>query len=301
MSESEAVTAYLKSISNVPLLTRTEERRLSVEMVENRRKIVNAFKIKQHLERLLELVPNLDEEESDSVMGLIQNPTPDNLKLLKEYMIHIDFNVLREACAGDAKLAPILHKVKVARDKLINSNLRLVVAVAKSYTNAGLSFLDLIQEGNIGLIRAVDKFEPARGLKLSTLATWWIRQGVIRSLDNKSRTIRVPVHMVDSMNRAYKKLSEKLSRTPTPEEMAVELKSDDIFHIKEVMDVMSGTVSLHSQLKPEEEATYETFLKDTADSVEKILIDANYKEEVLKILAKMSPREEKVMRLKVGM
>jgi len=301
MSENETVTTYLKSIAKFKQLTRAEEIQISTEMIADRKKIVNSLKIKKNLSRLLNLMPDLDDDERDTVMALIQNPTADNVKLLKKWLISTDFNILEQFCKDDLKLAPILSRIQTARNKMANGNLRLVISVAKSYTNAGLPFLDLIQEGNIGLLRAIDKYEIDRGLKFSTHGFWWIKQAVIRALDNSSRIIRVPVHMIDTMNRTYKKLKLKFNRGPTPEEMAIELNHPNINQIKEIMQVMQGVVSIHSKINNKENETYESFLKDPKESNETTLIDKNYKQAILLILEKLTVKEQKVFRLKFGL
>lgn len=307
--EANTVTAYLQSIAKVPLLTRELELKHGFAMLEGRKKIAATVGNKKSLKILSELIKDTTDEEDEEIIalqGLITSPTPDNLKLIKEYVTFIDFDVLVKYCNSIPKLLPLLAGVRKARDVLVSSNLRLVVSVAKQYTNAGMAFLDLIQEGNIGLIKAIDKFDPNRESKLSTLATWWIRQAVIRSLSNKSRTIRVPVHMVDAMNRAYKKLSALHDRTPTPEEMIKELNMPnlDLNQVKEIMDIMSGPVSMHTVLGSGNdeggEVTYESFMRDTSESFDKVLADKDFRMKLLELISVLSPREEKIFRLKIG-
>ena len=235
------------------------------------------------------------------------SPTSDTLKLRKEYVTFVDFDVLVKYCNSIPKLLPLLASVRKARDILISSNLRLVVSVAKQYTNVGMAFLDLIEEGNIGLIKAVDKFNPHRESKLSTLATWWIRQAVIRSLSNKSRTIRVPVHMVDAVNRAYKKISALHGRAPTPVEMLKELNMPnlDLNQVTEIMSVMAGPVSMHTVVgysggEDSSEITYENFLRDTAEDIDKVLADKDFKAKLLSVISELSPREQKIIRMKLS-
>lgn len=306
--DAATITHYLQSIAKVPLLSRPDELKYGYQMVEGRKKIAEAVgKSKKSLALLDKLVSeSIDDEDEEKpvILELIRNPNKDNLKLLKEYVTHIDFGVLVKYCEHAAQAKSDLGSIRRARDILVNSNLRLVVSVAKQYTNAGLPFLDLIEEGNIGLIKAIDKFDPYRESKLSTLATWWIRQAVIRSLSNKSRVIRVPVHMVDAMNRAYKKLTEHSLRSPTPEEMMKELNMPnlDLNQVKEIMDIMVGPVALQTPVGSDDngETTYESFLKDKTEAFDITLADADLKQKLLALLAELSPREEKIFRLKTG-
>jgi len=299
---NEIVTDYLRSISKTPLLKAREEADLAEQMVTGRRKIAKTVKSKKSLKNLMSLVPSIEDEERDSIGQLISNPTDDNIKLLRQYIIHLDFDIISKYCGTNPKLSTQLNLVSGARDKLINSNLRLVVSVAKQYTGLGLDFMDLIQEGNIGLIKAVDKFDPKRETRLSTLATWWIRQAVIRSLSNKSRTIRIPVHMIDAMNRAYRVLNTKLDRAPTPVEMKKELKMANLStaHIKEIMELMAGPVSLQTPLSGEEESTYETYLSDNKELIDGILETNSTHQSILESISQSAPREEKILRLKIG-
>lgn len=305
--DSNSVTFYLQSLAKIPMLSRADELKYGFQMLDGRKKIASTFS-KKNLKVLAALVEEMDEgdEERESLLALIKDPTPDNMKLLKEYLVHVDFDVLSRYCETVPKYKAMLSVIKAARDILINSNLRLVISVAKQYTNAGMEFEDLIQEGNVGLIKAVDKFDPRMESKLGTLATWWIRQGVIRSLSNKSRTIRVPVHVVDAFSRIYKRLSEKFGRMPTPEEMFKELDMPNLTlnMVADTMSVMAGPIALQTPVGNSEDGegtiTYENFLKDNKELVEIALSDKMFKNKLLELISTLSPREQKIIRLKIG-
>ena len=206
---------------------------------------------------------------------------------------HLDFNTLKSAESIS----------RSAKAELIEANLRLVVSIAKRYTNRGLQFLDLIQEGNIGLMKAVDKFEYSRGFKFSTYATWWIRQAITRAIADQARTIRIPVHMIETINkliRTQRELVQKLGREPSSEEIAHAMDMP-VGKVRKVMKIAQEPISLETPIGEEEDSHLGDFIEDkgVVSPVEQV-VSQRLKETVNLVLQTLTEREEKVLRMRFG-
>jgi len=242
-----------------------------------------------------------DNDNDEDEIGSVSPLSDDAVKI---YLREIGRVPLLNA-KQEIELARAIKKGDInAKRKLVRHNLRLVVSIAKKYINRGLPFLDLIQEGNLGLIRAAEKFDHERGYKFSTYATWWVRQGITRSLSDKSRTIRVPVHMVETINKFKKiarKLGQELNRRPTEEELA-EVMEVSTQKIKEIVAAMRTPVSLESPINSEDDGKLEDFiadpnqsLKPEANATEQLLA-----EDIIKVLDTLTQKEKAVIQLRFG-
>ena len=230
-------------------------------------------------------------EEIEELLGKLSQIEGDNLITIDEIK---DIN--RRMNVGDAK-------ARRAKKEMVEANLRLVISIAKKYTNRGLQFLDLIQEGNIGLMKAVDKFEYRRGYKFSTYATWWIRQAITRSIADQARTIRIPVHMIETinkLNRISRQMIQEMGREPTPEELAIKMEMPED-KIRKVLKIAKEPISMETPIGDDEDSHLGDFIEDgNAVSPLDSATSQSLAEATYQILASLTPREAKVLRMRFG-
>ena len=241
---------------------------------------------------------DLTEENIEQIF--IRLKETENLIKEKEKELSITAKILKKILANIFKAN---LRVKASKSELTRANLRLVVSIAKKYTNRGLQFLDLIQEGNIGLMKAVDKFEYRRGYKFSTYATWWIRQSITRAIADQARTIRIPVHMIETINkliRTSRYLVQELGREPKPEEIAEKMEIP-LDKVRKVLKIAREPISLETPIGEEEDSSLGDFIEDKKFVLPSdAAVSMNLAEQTRKILATLTPREEKVLRMRFG-
>ena len=257
----DPVRMYLKEIGKIPLLNIDEETELA-------KKVVDGREAKEKIEKI-------ENDDQNTVSA-------------EEYEALLD----------------LVEEAEDAKNKLVNSNLRLVVSIAKRYLSRGLQFLDLIQEGNMGLIKAVDKFDHHKGFKFSTYATWWIRQAITRAVADQARTIRIPVHMVETINklvRVQRQLVQELSREPSPEEVAERMEIS-VEKVQQIQRIAQEPISLEQPVGEEEDSSLGDFISDphALDPYE-YTAKIKLREELDSVLATLTEREERVLRLRFGL
>ena len=254
-----------------------------------------------------EINPNLKKFlDTNSTWKEFFSKNKDEFKNIKERLIEISYK-LGISVTDFKKLVSRVQKgekeSRIAKKEMVEANLRLVISIAKKYTNRGLQFLDLIQEGNIGLMKAVDKFEYRRGYKFSTYATWWIRQAITRSIADQARTIRIPVHMIETINkivRTQRLILSEFGREATPEELAKKLRMP-LDKVRKVLKISKEPVSLEKPVGDEEDSSLGDFIEDTkALAPLEQAIKSNLGEATTKILSTLTPREERVLRMRFG-
>ncbi len=254
-----------------------------------------------------EINPNLKEFlDTNEVWKKFFQKNKNEFKNIKDRLIEIS-NKLGISVTEFKKLVSRVQKgekeSRIAKKEMVEANLRLVISIAKKYTNRGLQFLDLIQEGNIGLMKAVDKFEYRRGYKFSTYATWWIRQAITRSIADQARTIRIPVHMIETINkivRTQRLILSEFGREATPEELAKKLRMP-LEKVRKVLKISKEPVSLEKPVGDEEDSSLGDFIEDTkALAPLEQAIKSNLSEATTKILSTLTPREERVLRMRFG-
>jgi RNA polymerase primary sigma factor len=241
-------------------------------------------------------------KKHSSALGKLKEEIEKRQKKLQqlEDLHHLSINdikeINREVSIGEAK-------ARRAKKEMVEANLRLVISIAKKYTNRGLQFLDLIQEGNIGLMKAVDKFEYRRGYKFSTYATWWIRQAITRSIADQARTIRIPVHMIETinkLNRISRQMLQEMGREPTPEELAVRMEMPED-KVRKVLKIAKEPISMETPIGDDEDSHLGDFIEDTSvDSPIDAATMESLRETTHAVLAGLTPREAKVLRMRFG-
>lgn len=289
----DPVRMYLKEIGKVSLLTAEEELRLAKGMSDGGEAQAKLDAWQKQLEREERIANGEDPDEPEAEEVLDEGAEEEAL-------------VVEPLVLTDADIKALNRQVRYGQDckqRLAEANLRLVVSIAKRYVGRGMLFLDLIQEGNLGLIKAVEKFDYTKGYKFSTYATWWIRQSITRAIADQARTIRIPVHMVETINkviRVSRQLLQELGHDPTPEEIAEEM-SMSVEKVREILKIAQEPVSLETPIGEEEDSHLGDFIPDEdASEPSEAASFTLLKEQLVEVLSTLTPREEQVLKLRFG-
>ena len=297
ISIEDPVRMYLKEIGKVPLLTAEEEIELAQKMEDGVKAAEKVAELKKKLE-------GHSEEEKAELKKELEECSEEEKAELKKELEECSEEEKAEIRKQIEELQEIADIGEDSKKKLAEANLRLVVSIAKRYVGRGMLFLDLIQEGNLGLIKAVEKFDYRKGYKFSTYATWWIRQAITRAIADQARTIRIPVHMVETINkliRVSRQLLQELGREPTPEEIAEEMNMP-VDRVREILKISQEPVSLETPIGEEEDSHLGDFIQDDnvpvpSDAAAFTLL----KEQLVEVLGTLTEREQKVLRLRFGL
>ena len=271
----DSIRVYLREIGRIPMLTQEQEDELAWQIINNVEPLAEA------------------EAEAHEINEELKDPDlpPETRRRLKKLRDRLNIKI---------------KKLKRPKDAMAEANMRLVVSIAKRYGNRGLDFLDLIQEGNVGLMRAVEKFDPSKGFKFSTYATWWVRQAITRAIADQARTIRIPVHMVEKINklmRVQRKLTQELNHEPTIEELAVELEEtpkaiEHIFKVKQEIQSLDATIGGSDD---DESSELSNFVEDgSAVKPEEAAATELLREQIATVIEELGDREKKIIKMRFG-